>query len=248
MGMLPTSVPIWMTALAAGFAPISLVILVYAISPRDESQGWYGILGVLVVLSYFYLAPYIAPLTTRFIDPTMEPVPHAIVSNFTISLGGQFSVLLPFYIWLAALRQKTSTHCICGAVSSALVFTMILNFISLQILSSDPNQWLYLFVARSLLQVPSIAVTAMVMGVWTAVVVKDWRIGNAWALAATFAVVELGDGLWFAAADLRYTAELSASIWLPCFVISAILRLGMLILGIRALDRLGVSLRIPQIS
>jgi len=151
---------------------------------------------------------------------------------------------LPFYIWLAGFRRKTPGDCLCGAVVSALIINMTVNFFLLQQLAADEARWINASLVRSLLVVPSVFLSAFAVGLWTSIVADD-KFAHMYRLYIAFMAIFVGESLWFTAPRLQELG-IPAFVWLSCFAISAAMRAGLVAYGIRCLLRQGIYFRIRR--
>lgn len=246
-----TNVPIWATTIAAGAMPVLLIALTQAIAPRGTQPRRYEVLVVLGCLVWF-LIPVTGAIIGLFVDPIANPILRALAKGVLFAIPDLFFQLLPFFIWLAAIRRREAHDCLYGAVMSAMTVEMVGNFFLFQKiaagLAGGLDDWLQFVAVRSALLLPSEALSAFAVGMWMAIVLADvenWRVRR---LVGAFAVVLLADGVWSTGTYLRGDHASSPAVWLPLLCLSVLVRGGVVVVAARELARRGNRLSLPRWS
>ena len=131
----------------------------------------------------------------------------------------------------------------------AMMGTAALDFWAFWNAASGPDDWLYYIAARSFIFVPTQAVGAFVVGVWTALAVAErgmWAVARA---AGAFAVAYIAAGLWDTGITIgRSQSDLSlfrTPLALVPLAASVAVNAAAIAVGVRRLRRVGIYLRRP---
>ena len=185
----------WVNIPAAFAMPVFFAVLSLTTAPMGRQRSY--LLLIAFALATCFLGIVSEVLLTPLFRDLSGSTFEAVSAGFAgMAIPEQGAKVGGFWLWLVFVRDRQQRDAIVGAVSTAMLFEAMQNSIIFHDALSDAETWGQTVALRSLIIVSLSALSAFVIGIWTALSLRQ-AFGK-WAAYAggAFFLVVATDGIW----------------------------------------------------